>query len=132
MNNNDNELERCAREKIKRDSRFKPACNTFIINDGIGATGPTGPTGPQGPTTISVGTTTTSEPGTDASVTNVGTSENVILEFNIPSGATGATGATDTYDYFFNKINRNYSFSKKYTPHKTVVYIFLFCFYNFF
>lgn len=92
MNNNDNELERCAREKIKRDSRFKPACNTFIIGDGIGATGPTGPTGPQGPTTISVGTTTTSEPGTDASVTNVGTEDNVVLEFSIPAGATGATG----------------------------------------
>ena len=25
------------------------------------------------------------------------------------SGATGPTGPTDTYDYFFNKINRNYS-----------------------
>lgn len=74
MNNNDNELERWAREKIRRDQRFRPNCNVII-----------GPTGP-----------------------------------------------TDTYDYFFNKINRNYSFSKKYTPHKTVVYIFLFCFYNFF
>ena len=91
MNNYDNELERCAREKIKRDSKFKPTCNTFIIGDGIGATGPTGP---QGPATISVGTTTTSDPGTAASVTNVGTEDNVILEFNIPAGATGPTGAT--------------------------------------
>ena len=24
----------------------------------------------------------------------------------------GLTGTTDTYDYFFNKINRNYSFSR--------------------
>ena len=91
MNNNDNELVRWAKEKIRRDQKFKPACNTFIIGDGIGATGPTGP---QGPATITVGTTTTAEPGTDATVTNVGTAENVILEFSIPTGANGADGAT--------------------------------------
>ena len=91
MNNNDNELVRWAKEKIRRDQKFKPACNTFIIGDGIGATGPTGP---QGPATITVGTTTTAEPGTDATVTNVGTDENVILEFSIPAGIDGATGPT--------------------------------------
>ena len=26
-----------------------------------------------------------------------------------PEGPTGPSGPTDTYDYFFNKINRNYS-----------------------
>ena len=91
MNNNDNELVRWAKEKIRRDQKFKPACNTFIIGDGIGATGPTGP---QGPATITVGTTTTGVPGTDATVTNVGTDENVILEFSIPAGIDGATGPT--------------------------------------
>lgn len=49
MNNNDNELERWAREKIRRDQRFRPNCNIII-----GPTGPTGPsggaTGPTGPT----------------------------------------------------------------------------------
>lgn len=35
-------------------------------------------------------------------------------------------GPTASYDYFFNKINRNYSSSKKYTRHKTVVYILIF------
>ena len=153
MNNERNELEKYAWEKIKRDSKFKPNCCFISPINGIGATGPTGPAGPA---TIAVGLTTTSAPGTDATVTNVGTSENVILEFSIPEGdigPTGATGATGpqglqgiqgeigptgpigptaAHDYFFNKINRNYSFSKKYTPHKTVVYIFLFCFYNFF
>ena len=50
--------------------------------------------------TITVGTTTTGAPGTDATVTNVGTSEDAILNFVIPrgdvgsAGATGATGAT--------------------------------------
>ena len=54
--------------------------------------GPTGPRGPQGPATITVGSTTTGEPGTNAQVTNSGTSENVILNFTIPRGATGPTG----------------------------------------
>ena len=54
--------------------------------------GPTGPRGPQGPATITVGSTTTGEPGTNAQVTNSGTSENVILNFTIPRGETGATG----------------------------------------
>ena len=58
--------------------------------------GPTGPTGPTGPAsaTITVSTTTTSDPGSAASVVNVGTSSNAILEFTIPRGATGPTGAT--------------------------------------
>ena len=54
--------------------------------------GPTGPRGPQGPATITVGSTTTGEPGTNAQVTNSGTSENVILNFTIPRGATGPIG----------------------------------------
>ena len=47
--------------------------------------------------TISVGTTTTWEPWTDASVTNSGTSSAAVFNFTIPQGAkwdTGATGAT--------------------------------------
>lgn len=36
MNNNNNELERWAREKIRRDQKFRPDCNIVI--------GPTGPT----------------------------------------------------------------------------------------
>ena len=95
----------------------------FVIPRGAtgatGATGPQGPTGPAGPqgpagvagpigptgpagangedgeaATITVGTTTTSDPGTDAVVTNSGTATNAILNFVIPRGATGATGAT--------------------------------------
>ena len=56
--------------------------------------GPTGPTGPQGPATITVGVTTTGNPGTGANVTNVGTNENAILNFTIPAGMAGATGPT--------------------------------------
>lgn len=42
--------------------------------------------------TIEVGTVTTGEPGTDASVTNSGTKKEAILDFVIPRGATGMTG----------------------------------------
>jgi len=56
--------------------------------------GPTGPTGPAGPATIAVGITTTGEPGTEASVTNVGTPQAALLNFVIPAGETGPTGPT--------------------------------------
>jgi len=48
--------------------------------------------GPPCPTTIDVGTTTTGEAGTPASVINSGTSENVILDFVIPQGIQGEVG----------------------------------------
>ncbi len=57
-----------------------------------GIIGPTGPTGPQGPATVTVGRTIQGIPGSEASVKNVGTNENSILEFTIPSGLNGATG----------------------------------------
>lgn len=58
-----------------------------------GDTGATGPTGPQGPAaTVTVGTTTTGNPGTNASVTNSGTSSAAVFNFTIPRGNTGATG----------------------------------------
>ena len=44
--------------------------------------------------TITVGSTTTTAPGTNASVTNVGTKTNAILNFSIPRGDTGAAGTT--------------------------------------
>lgn len=82
MNNN----LRNAYEYIKREGSLKPSC-CCSGNRGI-----TGPTGPQGPSTITVGSTTTTSAGTNASVTNSGTSENVILNFSIPRGETGPTG----------------------------------------
>jgi Chaperone of endosialidase len=67
----------------------------FVIPKGdTGATGATGPQGPKGDAaaTINVGSTTTGAAGTNASVTNSGTSSAVVLNFTIPRGATGATG----------------------------------------
>jgi len=65
----------------------------------ITTAGPQGETGPQGPqgigsATVSIGTTSTGNAGTDASVTNTGTGTAAVLNFTIPKGDTGATGST--------------------------------------
>jgi len=62
-----------------------------------GATGNTGATGPKGDAaaTISVSPTViTGAAGTNAAVTNSGTSSDVVLNFTIPRGADGIPGAT--------------------------------------
>lgn len=65
----------------------------------IGPTGPTGETGaqgdigPTGPTpVVTIGPTTTSEPGTEAEVTSVDTPDGIELTFTIPRGDTGPGG----------------------------------------
>ena len=59
--------------------------------------GPPGPQGQQGEpgaaATVTVGTVTTGEPGTDAIVTNSGTESAAVLDFTIPKGEAGPTGA---------------------------------------
>ena len=59
--------------------------------------GPPGPQGQQGEpgaaATVTVGTVTTGEPGTDAIVTNSGTENAAVLNFTIPRGETGPAGA---------------------------------------
>jgi len=60
-----------------------------------GPPGPQGPTGPTGPgATIQVNSTVTGAPGTNASVTNVGSLQTAMFDFVIPRGDVGATGAT--------------------------------------
>lgn len=73
---------------------------TFTIPRGdkgdTGLKGDKGDTGEQGPAaaTITVApSTTTGAPGTNASVTNSGTSSAVVLNFTIPRGADGSPGA---------------------------------------
>jgi microcystin-dependent protein len=59
-----------------------------------GATGSQGPTGPAGPAaTIAAGTTTTGAAGTNAAVTNVGSSSAAVFNFTIPQGIQGVQGA---------------------------------------
>lgn len=69
-----------------------------------GATGVTGPTGPTGPTgsdgddgqaaTIRIGTVTTGDPGTEATVVNSGTEQDAVLDFTIPQGKNGSGGGS--------------------------------------
>lgn len=56
------------------------------------AVGPPGP--PGAAATVTVGSTTTGEPGTQAQVTNSGTVSNAVLDFTIPRGETGGKGDT--------------------------------------
>lgn len=76
------------------ENKCNPQRNNYCF---CGPTGPRGPTGPAGPVTISVGTTTTLEPGNNASVTNSGTNENVILDFAIPIGPTARCNKSSIY-----------------------------------
>jgi hypothetical protein len=59
-----------------------------------GERGPAGPAGPQGDAaTVTIGTVTTGAPGTNAIVTNSGTTSEAVFNFTIPRGDTGAAGA---------------------------------------
>ena len=59
-----------------------------------GDQGPKGDIGIPGPASIDVGDTETVEPFEKAKVENVGTNENVILNFKIPKGQQGVDGKT--------------------------------------
>ena len=83
-----NQYSRKIQKILEEGKKCQNRCGVF------GPTGPTGPTGPAGAATITVGQTTTGDPGTQASVENVGTAQNVILDFTIPQGIEGATGPT--------------------------------------
>ena len=68
----------------------------FVIPKGD--KGDTGDTGPQGPAyaTVSVGSVTTGNAGTNASITNSGTSSAAVFNFTIPRGDKGDTGDAAT------------------------------------
>jgi hypothetical protein len=71
--------------------------NTAVDNIPAGPQGPQGEPGTPGAAgaaaTITVASTTTTEPGSDAQVVEGGTEQNRTLAFYIPRGATGATGS---------------------------------------
>lgn len=74
------------------------------IKGPAGATGPTGATGAQGDAaTIEVGTVSTSAYGTNAQVTNSGSSSEAVFDFVIPQGAPGET-VTDMSALTLNTI----------------------------
>lgn len=84
---------------IKRAKQYIDCFNKENPNITYTCFGPTGPTGPTGPAgaTITVGVTTTTDPGTNASVVNTGTPSNAVLEFNIPAGATARCNKSSIY-----------------------------------
>ena len=73
-----------------------------------GAKGDKGDTGAQGaPATIRIGTVTTGEPGTEASVTNSGTRYDAIFNFTIPRGNPGSDGSSVDVDYTLSATSLN-------------------------
>ena len=89
MNNNFFNNNRCQCERngcSNEDNRFSGCCFPPCCH-------------PDEPT-ISIGTVTTGEPGTPASVTNSGTNTNAVLNFVIPRGNTGAQGPAGPQDVY--------------------------------
>lgn len=90
---------------------------TASYADGVLTLGiPKGDTGATGAgATATVGTTTTGDPGTNASVTNSGTAKDAVFNFTIPRGdtgngiesiyLTGTSGAVKTYTILFTDGN---------------------------
>jgi hypothetical protein len=62
---------------------------SFMLNGTVGSSG-----GGSSTTSIAVGSTTTGAAGSNAAVTNVGSSTAAVFNFVIPKGTTGTTGAT--------------------------------------
>ena len=92
--NNCNDYERI-KKRIEEERKKYKCC---YIQGPTGPKGEKGDSGPQGergipgPSSIDIGTTETVEPFEDAKVENVGTNEDVILNFKIPRGKQGIDG----------------------------------------
>lgn len=91
------------RKRIEEQQKYMPKYVYCMGSTGPqgpqGIQGPTGPQGIQGPTgiadTITIGTVTTGEPGTDASITDIIDGQNHTLNFTIPRGADGNSNGKD-------------------------------------
>lgn len=97
----------------------------FEIPRGVpGETGPAGRDGVDGSdgqaATITVGSTTTGNPGTNASVTNSGTSSAAVLNFTIPRGADGQD-ITITQTHTTPSTSEDY-YAWKYSDGKMICY----------
>ena len=87
-----NELSVIVQNGVTKQTQLQDIAN---LGGPAGPVGPQGPTGPTGPgATIQVNSTVTGAPGTNASVTNVGSLQTAMFDFVIPRGDVGATGAT--------------------------------------
>lgn len=122
-------------QQTAEEIREQAESGAFNGKDGSpGPAGPQGGPGPQGEpgpagadgapgkdgaaATVTVGTVTTGEPGTDAAVTNTGTENAAVLDFLIPKGEKGdpgnssiteiEPGASQTQPYVINSISGVY------------------------
>lgn len=94
---------------------YKKAANVWNVVANIkGSKGDAGAKGDKGDTalTVRVGTVTTTEAGTEASVTNSGTNTDLVLNFEIPRGAKGEKGergeaGQGTTDTQFDLLSEN-------------------------
>lgn len=76
--------------KVSSSTSHDPEIEIEVVS-----VGPQGPQGPEGQAaTVTVGQTSTGNPGSNASVANGGTPNAAVLNFIIPRGQPGATGAT--------------------------------------
>lgn len=74
-----------------------PILNFTIPQGAAGAAGSAGSAGSAGAAaTVAVGTTTTGNAGTNAAVTNSGSTSAAVLNFTVPKGADGSPGSTGT------------------------------------
>ena len=86
--NSCNNYERIKKKLEEEREKYKYCC----VQGPIGPKGEKGERGIQGPASIKVGTTETVDSFTNAKVENVGTDEDVILNFKIPMGVQGFEG----------------------------------------
>lgn len=94
-----------------------------------GATGATGPQGPQGETgatgpagtsaTIAVGSVTTLPAGSNATVTNSGTSSSAVFDFGIPQGASGTVSYSVVKEFIDTYLQQEMPKCYAYTDTKT-------------
>lgn len=88
--------------KVSQKNQHVIVKNAGGLKGDTGDTGPVGPMGPMGPVgpqgekgdaaSVTVGSTTTTAPGTSALVTNSGDVHDAVLNFMIPRGETGEMG----------------------------------------
>ena len=84
-------INNCCNNRHCCNNRLNCCCNNFVP-----VPGPTGPAGTAA--TIAIGSTLTGAPGTNAIVTNTGTTNNAVLNFTIPRGEPGINGQNATIE----------------------------------
>lgn len=131
------EATKAAEDAQQTAEEIRQQAESGAFNGKDGSPGPAGPQGEPGPqgapgpagadgapgkdgaaATVTVGTVTTGEPGTDAAVTNTGTENAAVLDFLIPKGEKGdpgnssiieiEPGASQTQPYVINSISGVY------------------------